>query len=108
MEADAPADFAPRFPGACGLKDRVGLVSGGSSGIGRATALLFGREGTRVTVPWHSDEPAAAEVADLIRADGGAALTLPLDAAALHRRQRGGRRGFLRDPRGPAAAGLRG
>ncbi|HZS51937.1 MAG TPA: SDR family NAD(P)-dependent oxidoreductase, partial [Bryobacterales bacterium] len=32
------------------LKDKVGIVTGGSAGIGQATAILFAEEGAKVTV----------------------------------------------------------
>jgi NAD(P)-dependent dehydrogenase (short-subunit alcohol dehydrogenase family) len=56
----------------------VVLVTGGGSGIGRATALAFAKEGARVAVAGrHSEE--AAETANLIQAAGGDAISLKTD-----------------------------
>jgi NAD(P)-dependent dehydrogenase (short-subunit alcohol dehydrogenase family) len=64
----------PRFPG------RVALVTGAGSGIGRAAAIAFAREGARVAVNDLS-EPAAAETCRLIRAEGGRAEPVPGDVS---------------------------
>lgn len=61
------------------LRDRVVLVTGGSAGIGRATAVAFGREGARVALTYKSDRVAAERVATEIEAAGGEALAVPLD-----------------------------
>jgi NAD(P)-dependent dehydrogenase (short-subunit alcohol dehydrogenase family) len=60
------------------LKNKVGLVTGASSGIGRAVALAWAREGARVVV---SDVSIAGgeETAALIRAQGGDALFVAAD-----------------------------
>ncbi len=58
------------------LSDRVALVSGGSRGIGRATARLLAREGARVALTYRTGEDAAKAVAEEV---GGVAL--PLDLA---------------------------
>jgi NAD(P)-dependent dehydrogenase (short-subunit alcohol dehydrogenase family) len=54
------------------FRDRVVLVTGGGSGIGRATARAFAREGAAVVVAGRTAEP-LAETVRLIEADGGAA-----------------------------------
>jgi NAD(P)-dependent dehydrogenase (short-subunit alcohol dehydrogenase family) len=56
------------------------LITGAGSGIGRATAELFAREGAAVTIA-ERDEPAGAEVAEAIRAAGGTAESLVVDVA---------------------------
>src|SRR3954465_14881895 len=62
-----------------GILDRkVALVTGGASGIGRATALAMAREGARVAVADRTEESAAGTVA-LINAAGGQAIAIGAD-----------------------------
>ena len=63
-----------------GLADgKVVLVTGAASGIGRAAALLFHREGARAVVVADKDVDLVHETAELVRADGGTALALAVD-----------------------------
>ncbi|MES2282612.1 MAG: SDR family oxidoreductase [Pseudomonadota bacterium] len=58
------------------------LITGGSRGIGAATALLAAREGYAVAVNYTSNSLAADEVVRQIRAGGGQAMTVQADVAS--------------------------
>jgi NAD(P)-dependent dehydrogenase (short-subunit alcohol dehydrogenase family) len=57
------------------------LITGGSRGIGAATALLAARQGYAVAVNYHHNSLAADEVVRQIRAAGGQAMTVQADVA---------------------------
>lgn len=61
--------------------DKVLLVTGGSRGIGAATALLAARQGWAVAVNYTANSLAADEVVRSIRASGGTAITVQADVA---------------------------
>lgn len=58
---------------------KVALVTGGSGGIGRATALALARDGWSVALGWRSSEAAAKEAVEEIIAGGGDAIAVQLD-----------------------------
>jgi NAD(P)-dependent dehydrogenase (short-subunit alcohol dehydrogenase family) len=60
----------------------VAIVTGGSRGIGRATALALAAGGTRVCIGYVSNAQAAAEVVTTIEAKGGKAIAVKCDVAS--------------------------
>lgn len=64
------------------LVNEVALVTGGASGIGAATALLFGREGARIAVT-DIDLAGAQSVCNQIRALGGKSIALKHDIGSM-------------------------
>ena len=62
------------------LQDRVALITGAASGIGRETALLFSREGAAIVVADMQDE-AGEKVVDEIKAAGGKAVYVHADVS---------------------------
>lgn len=63
------------------LKDKVAIITGGTSGIGEATALLFAREGAHVAITGRSRERGAAVVAR-IKAGSGEAFFVRADVSS--------------------------
>jgi NAD(P)-dependent dehydrogenase (short-subunit alcohol dehydrogenase family) len=72
-------DFAPRYPGSGRLAGKVAIVTGADSGIGRAVAVLFAREGAKVAVAYLCEDQDARETAQAIEAEGSEALLIAGD-----------------------------
>jgi len=68
------------YKGSGRLAGRKALITGGDSGIGRAAAIAYAREGADVAIGYlEQEEPDAQEVIELIRAEGRKAIGLPGD-----------------------------
>ncbi|WDZ81875.1 SDR family oxidoreductase (plasmid) [Ensifer adhaerens] len=68
------------YRGANRLRGRKALITGGDSGIGRAAAIAFAREGADVAISFLPEEETdAKEVIELVQAEGRKALALPGD-----------------------------
>src|SRR3954466_12478145 len=68
------------YKGSGRLKGRKALITGGDSGIGRAAAIAYAREGADVAINYHpSEEPDAQEVIALMKEAGRKAIAIPGD-----------------------------
>jgi NAD(P)-dependent dehydrogenase (short-subunit alcohol dehydrogenase family) len=71
---------APHYRGAEKLKDKVALITGGDSGIGRAVAVLYAREGANVAIVYLAEEQVdAEETRAAIENEGRRCLMIPGD-----------------------------
>lgn len=69
----------PRFKGADKLKGKVALITGGDSGIGRAVARAFAREGADVVICYLSEHEDAQETKQMVEQEGRKCLTIAGD-----------------------------
>jgi NAD(P)-dependent dehydrogenase (short-subunit alcohol dehydrogenase family) len=76
-----PMYDAPFYKGSGKLEDKVALVTGGDSGIGRAVAVLFAREGADVAVAYLDEHADAEETRRAVEKEGRRCILLPGDVA---------------------------
>jgi NAD(P)-dependent dehydrogenase (short-subunit alcohol dehydrogenase family) len=81
MRLDQSCDHGSRLTGA-NLTDKVAIITGGSRGIGRATAIAAAGRGYRVCVGYASNEAAAASVVSAIEAKNGKAIAVKCDVGS--------------------------
>jgi NAD(P)-dependent dehydrogenase (short-subunit alcohol dehydrogenase family) len=72
-------DWEPRYPGSGRLAGKVAVVTGADSGIGRAVAALYAREGADVAILYLCEHDDANMTADIVRQEGREALTIAGD-----------------------------
>jgi NAD(P)-dependent dehydrogenase (short-subunit alcohol dehydrogenase family) len=76
---DPKPEYEPRFPGSGRLAGKVAIVTGGDSGIGRAVAALYAREGADVAIIYLCEHDDAAETKAIVEREGGRCLTISGD-----------------------------
>lgn len=72
-------DWKPRYPGSGRLDGKVAIITGGDSGIGRAVAVLFAREGANIVISYLSEDEDALLTAEIVEDEGGKAVTIAGD-----------------------------
>jgi NAD(P)-dependent dehydrogenase (short-subunit alcohol dehydrogenase family) len=77
----APLYEAPYYIGSSKLAGKVALITGGDSGIGRAVAVLFAREGADIAIQYLCEQTDAEETRAAVEAEGRRAILIPGDVA---------------------------
>jgi NAD(P)-dependent dehydrogenase (short-subunit alcohol dehydrogenase family) len=72
-------EWQPRYPGSGRLEGKVAIVTGADSGIGRAVAALYAREGADVAIAYLCEHDDAEKTAQIVQDEGGRALTFAGD-----------------------------
>jgi NAD(P)-dependent dehydrogenase (short-subunit alcohol dehydrogenase family) len=67
-------DYEPKFPGVGKLKNKVAIITGGDSGIGRAVAVHMAREGAKVMIAYLEEHEDADETVRLLEKEGSKAI----------------------------------
>jgi NAD(P)-dependent dehydrogenase (short-subunit alcohol dehydrogenase family) len=77
--AEQPHDEMRGYAGSGKLEGKAALITGGDSGIGRAVAVAFAKEGADVAISYLSEHGDAEHTKGLVEAEGRKAVTLPGD-----------------------------
>jgi NAD(P)-dependent dehydrogenase (short-subunit alcohol dehydrogenase family) len=81
-ELEPKPEWQPRYPGSGRLTNQVAMVTGADSGIGRAVAALFAREGADIAIVYLLEDDDAAETKRIVEAEGRRAITIRADVGS--------------------------
>lgn len=74
-----PEFIAPNYKGSDKLRDKIAIITGGDSGIGRAVAIAFAIEGADVVITYLNEEKDAKNTKQIIESKGRRCLTISGD-----------------------------
>jgi len=75
-------DYEPRYPGSGRLEGKVAIITGGDSGIGRAVAVLFAREGADIGILYLDEHEDAKATRALVEREGRSCLAVSGDVTS--------------------------
>src|SRR5688500_10941181 len=78
-ELEPKPEWRPRFKGSDRLKGKVALITGADSGIGRAVAALFAREGADIAISYLCEHDDAQKTKEIVEEEGRRAIVSPGD-----------------------------
>ena len=78
-ELEPKPDWAPRYPGSGRLAGKVALITGADSGIGRAVAALYAREGADIAILYLCEHDDAKKTAEIVEREGRKAISIAGD-----------------------------
>ncbi len=78
-ELEPKPEWQPRYPGSGRLKGKVAIITGADSGIGRAVAALYAREGANVAIAYLCEHDDAEETRRIVESEGAQAIVFAGD-----------------------------
>jgi NAD(P)-dependent dehydrogenase (short-subunit alcohol dehydrogenase family) len=78
-ELEPKPDWAPRYPGSGRLAGKVALITGADSGIGRAVAALYAREGADIAILYLCEHDDARTTSEIVEREGRKAIRIAGD-----------------------------
>src|ERR1700712_5757501 len=76
-----PMCDAPFYKGSEKLKGKVAIITGGDSGIGRAVAILFAREGADIVIAYLNEHEDAVATQKMVEKEGQRCIIIPGDVS---------------------------